>query len=141
MWEEIVLLNGVIGNENGKKVNQDKLFQLLEANGFIYEGGVELVQYKEMMEAERKIEAYITPEKVRIMQTLLTNHYGEMPKEEMESFFTSNFGTGIFDSIFEQVLDTEMYALYRKYTNTTWQVADEFGADLGEMMVRKLAQG
>lgn len=141
MWEEIVLLNGVIGNEDGKKVNQDKLFQLLEANGFIYEGGVELVQYKEMMKAERKIEAYITPEKVYIMQTLLTNHYGEMPKEEMESFFTSNFGTGIFDSIFEQVLDTEMYALYRKYTNTTWQVADEFGADLGEMMVRKLAQG
>lgn len=141
MWEEILLLNGVIGDKDGKKVDQDKLFQLLEANGFTYEGGVGLIRYKEMMEAERKIEAYITPEKVCMVRTLLTNHYGEMPKEEMESFFTSNFGTGIFDSIFEQVLDTEMYALYRKYTNTTWQVADEFGSDLGEMMVRKLAQG
>lgn len=140
MWKEIMILDGIIENTSKEKLDAKKAFKLLEENGYLFEGSFEVVKREELTDTIQRIDAYITEDLFQTMQDKLKAFYDELTDEEMETFFGSNFGTGVFEGLFEDILkgNEELKLLFKKYAKANWQISDTFQAELGEVFVKRL---
>lgn len=140
MWKEIMLVNGTIEGANGMAMNKKELFNLLSENGYEFTGSWEVIEKEELTKAVEKIVDSISYNDFLDMLAEYGNIYGDTEAEGVKYFFGSNSGTGSFNQVIERGLNDEMKSLYKKYTETNWQVSDTFGADLGWAIVEKFKE-
>lgn len=138
MWTNMLILNGTINQKDNKEINEEDFFKLLEDNGYEFEGGVGNIERSKMIEAIYAISEAVNDKELENMVTTLKNHYGDMDDESIIEFLECNTGTGIFQKVFlDNLYDDQLIELFNGYSNTNWQISDEFEGLLGEEVAKK----
>ncbi|WP_342532665.1 hypothetical protein MHB40_14520 [Lysinibacillus sp. FSL K6-0057] len=138
MWTNMLILNGAINQKDNEEINEENFFKLLEDNGYEFEGGVGNIERSKMIEAIYTISGAINDKGIESMVATLKSHYGDMNDESIVEFLECNTGTGIFQKVFlDNLHDNQLIELFNRYSNTNWQISDEFEGLLGEEVVKK----
>lgn len=140
MWKEMMILNGTIEDKNGNEIDSERLFNILSDNGYEVTGGYEVVKKEDLNKAVEDIVASISYNDFLNMVEKFNDIYLDRDSESIRYFFETNSGTGSFNQVINAGISDDMKKLYDKYTNTNWQISDEFGANLGWEIVEKFKE-
>lgn len=132
-------MGGTIKKKDGIGFKPDEFFDFLEANNYEYSGGYKDYKRDEMIKTIEYVASQITEEVLKRMMVQCKELYGqESTIETLKETLLHNGGTGSFSSLFTYSMSEETNSHIHKYSNSNWEISDEFDVDLGEAVVKKI---
>lgn len=136
-------LKGYMTFDKGKYKSKEDLFEALSIIGIEFTGSCEFWIKDKINKEVEYIRNHVTKEELQNIIDNLKNNYNltnENLIHETCEFLEINFGTGSFDSIIFDSLSKRNYTATIKYSNTNWEIRDDFLSAIGNVLADKIRE-